>query len=330
MRQRLPQIVMLAALGFGGLVCAPVCAQAVTLEPVEIATPDGLARGLLATVQLDDPRVEIVVTGPLSEGGASACVGVAEAAGRPTDEWMVDTGVALAINANFFGRVGSEGCQDVIGLSVSDGVVVSKPRVFEGLADPAIVFCADGLGAVLRPGPADLAGVHDAVAGVGASPSSAVAGSLLVTDGRNTGATSRVEPDRRHPRTAAGVSADGRRLLLVAIDGRRPGWSVGVTLPELGDLLIARGVDDAVNLDGGGSTSLLCVDPLSGGVHANRPSDGAFRPVANHLGVRERTPMQGGSEVTDSGPERAGPFFAFVGDQEALEGFRIEIEEKEK
>ena len=60
----------------------------------------------------------------------------------------------------------------------------------------------------------------------------------------------------RHPRTLAGVQEDGT-LLLVTVDGRRAGWSAGVTLPEAARVMRALGARDALNLDGGGSTALV-------------------------------------------------------------------------
>ena len=71
----------------------------------------------------------------------------------------------------------------------------------------------------------------------------------------------------RQPRTLAGVRADGT-LLLVTVDGRRPGWSVGMTLPEAARLMRSLGARDALNLDGGGSTTMI----VRGEV-VNRPSD---------------------------------------------------------
>jgi len=92
----------------------------------------------------------------------------------------------------------------------------------------------------------------------------------------------------RHPRTAVGIGAGGRRLLLVTVDGRQPGYSVGMTLAELADLMQRLGASDALNLDGGGSTTFVVVDRTGNGTQriANRPSDPAGeRPVGNALGV---------------------------------------------
>ncbi len=60
----------------------------------------------------------------------------------------------------------------------------------------------------------------------------------------------------RHPRTAVGVRADGT-LLFVTVDGRRPEESVGMSLPELTDLMLELGSVSAINLDGGGSTTMV-------------------------------------------------------------------------
>ena len=84
----------------------------------------------------------------------------------------------------------------------------------------------------------------------------------------------------RQPRTAVGVTSDGR-LLLVVVDGRQGGYSAGMTLVELADLLARLGARDAINLDGGGSSTMYV-----NGLVANRPSDaGRERGVANALVV---------------------------------------------
>lgn len=71
----------------------------------------------------------------------------------------------------------------------------------------------------------------------------------------------------RHPRTLAGVRRDGT-ILLATVDGRRPGWSAGVTLPEAARVMQALGARDALNLDGGGSTAMVVLGEV-----VSRPSD---------------------------------------------------------
>jgi hypothetical protein len=92
----------------------------------------------------------------------------------------------------------------------------------------------------------------------------------------------------RNPRTAVGITRDGRRIFLVAVDGRQPPYSDGMTLRELATLMLSLGASEALNLDGGGSTTLVYADPDSSGALrvANRPSDrGGERTVGNVLAI---------------------------------------------
>jgi len=83
----------------------------------------------------------------------------------------------------------------------------------------------------------------------------------------------------RHPRTGVGTTPDGK-VLLVVVDGRQRGYSVGMTLEEFADLFVSLGADHALNLDGGGSTTMV----IDGRI-VNRPSetDRAERPVSSAL-----------------------------------------------
>jgi len=86
----------------------------------------------------------------------------------------------------------------------------------------------------------------------------------------------------RHPRTAVGWDEDEGALWVVVVDGRQPEHSDGMTLPELTALLEALGVEEALNLDGGGSSAMVVR-----GVVVSSPSDAqGERPVANALGIR--------------------------------------------
>lgn len=91
----------------------------------------------------------------------------------------------------------------------------------------------------------------------------------------------------RNPRTAVGIGNGGKRLLLVVIDGRRPGYSAGTTLRETADIMLALGARDAINLDGGGSSALVYRDPTTKSLRvANRPSDPTGeRAVGNALAI---------------------------------------------
>jgi hypothetical protein len=90
------------------------------------------------------------------------------------------------------------------------------------------------------------------------------------------------------PRTAAGVSADGRTFYLITLDGRAE-LSGGMTVQELADQLVSMGAASGVNLDGGGSSTIVTRQPGQTQVTVdNNPSDGSERPVANGIGVFSR------------------------------------------
>ncbi|MGC4746712.1 phosphodiester glycosidase family protein [Micromonospora sp. DT201] len=86
-------------------------------------------------------------------------------------------------------------------------------------------------------------------------------------------------------RSSAGVSPDGKTVYLVALAGRAPA-SAGFTIAELADLMRSLGADAAVNLDGGGSSTVAVREPGQAAATArNSPSDGAERLVANGIGI---------------------------------------------
>ncbi|HZM76023.1 MAG TPA: phosphodiester glycosidase family protein [Candidatus Limnocylindrales bacterium] len=88
-----------------------------------------------------------------------------------------------------------------------------------------------------------------------------------------------------HPRTAVGFSADGRKMFLLTVDGRQAD-SRGVTLTELGTMMAELGAYHALNLDGGGSSTMLAREPGSDAVQVeNQPSDGGERSVPNGLAI---------------------------------------------
>jgi hypothetical protein len=87
----------------------------------------------------------------------------------------------------------------------------------------------------------------------------------------------------RHPRTAIGWNKDW--YYLVVVDGRQRDLSEGMTLDELANFLVKLGCDEALNLDGGGSSTLW----FAGSVR-NSPCDGYERPIANSLVILQKEP----------------------------------------
>ena len=137
-------------------------------------------------------------------------------------------------------------------------------RVQSGTADPEALLRLD-----VTP---------DARESVGGSP-------ILVRDGKRWFAND----DRplyalRAPRTMAGWTANGT-LMLVTVDGRQGGYSLGMTMVEAADLMIGLGAVEAINFDGGGSTAFV----VNGSV-VNRPSDREVRRNGKTVVVRTQKP----------------------------------------
>lgn len=94
---------------------------------------------------------------------------------------------------------------------------------------------------------------------------------------------------RQAPRTAVGLDGPGTRLIIIVVDGRQPFYSEGATIAELAELMLYYGGDNAIMLDGGGSSTLVIDWPGEGLKVMNSPIDlyipGRERPVGNHLGI---------------------------------------------
>jgi hypothetical protein len=172
---------------------------------------------------------------------------------------------------------------------VESGVVIARHDRVHGLTVPENDRILAGRGAAadwigaLAPG--DTVRWHLAFAGAPGAVRELVGGfPLLLLDGESVlHRVPRIWPPfatGRHPRTAVGIRADGT-IVLVVVDGRQEGYSVGMTLEETAVLMRELGAVDALNLDGGGSTTLVTAAGI-----INRPSDARERPVANAVVVR--------------------------------------------
>jgi hypothetical protein len=152
---------------------------------------------------------------------------------------------------------------DRLGLVVDDGVVVCPPAA----GRPALVIGHDGRAALrVVAQDEDLSTIETAVSGF----------SFCLVDGAPS------PPDTvLHPRTGFGLAADGRWFFILVADGRQAA-SQGLTVREVGELLRDLGADDGVNMDGGGSTTLVAQGPGGADLHlVNRPSGGLRRNGAN-------------------------------------------------
>lgn len=201
-----------------------------------------------------------------------------------TQEFVARTGAQIGINASFFLH-DEEPHTDILSLGVSNGIRYSPWR--PGL-ECGINFGKDNAVTIIERATPD-------PTGYGVVPEvelyNAVAGNVRLLRG---GKDLTHEEGDRHPRTAVGVTKD-KKLLLLVVDGRHPNYSVGMTCHELARVLLEHGAVDAVNLDGGGSSTLVFADPAPRVVNipipmqmpagAPAPKHGIERKVGNNIAI---------------------------------------------
>ncbi|HRQ23758.1 MAG TPA: SH3 domain-containing protein [Anaerolineales bacterium] len=115
----------------------------------------------------------------------------------------------------------------------------------------------------------------------------AISGDRMVVE--NGAVVKNLAANAPSPRTAIGFNRNFRWMTLMVVDGRQPGYSEGVTFPELAELLISYGVHTGVNMDGGGSSAMSIKGIDNQARILNSPVDlnqsGKERAVGNHLGL---------------------------------------------
>jgi exopolysaccharide biosynthesis protein len=110
---------------------------------------------------------------------------------------------------------------------------------------------------------------------------------ILVKDGITISHTNQV----RHPRTVVGFDAAKTNLVILVVDGRKPGIAVGMSYDELAAEMVRLGCSEALNLDGGGSSVMAVRDVATGRMKIlNEPTDGHERAVADVLGISVEKP----------------------------------------
>lgn len=190
---------------------------------------------------------------------------------QTTSEYVARSGLRAAVNGAFFEpfRPGTPFGDDYYPRSGDpvDALPGPKPNATVCIVKPARVTVEKGVGCA---GPVD----H-----------SLTAGPMLLAEGATQSSSLATA---RHPRTAFGVSADRRRAWMVVVDGRQA-TSAGATLDEIAGILRGLGAADAVNLDGGGSSTMVFDDGagprvMNSPIHSGVP--GKERPSATHLGVK--------------------------------------------
>ena len=108
-------------------------------------------------------------------------------------------------------------------------------------------------------------------------------GATLVKDGKMAVKKSSTHYSSRASRTAVGITAEGKVVMMV-LDGRQEPFSAGGSMEEIAQIMLDAGCVQAVNLDGGGSSTYLSKPAGSDKLQlVSRPSDGYARSVATSL-----------------------------------------------
>ncbi|MEX0270368.1 phosphodiester glycosidase family protein [Leptolyngbyaceae cyanobacterium UHCC 1019] len=205
---------------------------------------------------------------------------------RTSSEFLQEFKLQVAVNANFFYPFAEESpwnyfphsgdLVNAVGLAISNGNSYSSPE--SGWA--ALCLMADRA-QIVANGKCPK-GTMQAVAG----------NVMVVTNGKPLiSQPGTADSEEAYSRTAIAIDRTGEKLWLILVDDKQWLYSEGVTLAELAQIAIRLGADAAVNLDGGGSTTLV-VDTPAGATVLNSPAHTKIpmrsRPVANHLGFYAR------------------------------------------
>ena len=229
----------------------------------------------ILVVDVKTPGLKFLVTPPDAEGDMPLTA-------RTTSDFLTDFDLQIAINGDsfvpwwfrtpwdYYPHVGDPVAP--LGLTASRGNVYAYDSVEDEGLEPTLYFGRrNQLVFNIQPEK-----IYNALSG----------DRMVVFNGEPVPGLNDEELD---PRTAIGIDKNGRHLILVVVDGRQPFYSMGATFTELADLLIEYGVYEGMNLDGGGSATMVIAGGLDKPLILNSPIDnyipGRERPVANHLGI---------------------------------------------
>ncbi|NEP12631.1 MAG: phosphodiester glycosidase family protein [Symploca sp. SIO2C1] len=233
----------------------------------------------LVTIDLTAPGVRVLVT-PGKPTPDNTAVNA-----RTTTEFLSEFKLQLAINGSFFYPFREVSPWDyypksgdrvnVVGEAIAKGASysASKPNW------PVLCFNANNRTQIESSGKCPKGTIHGVAGNV-----------LLVERGNPIGLnldSRKGDFGKPYPRVAVAIDEEGKKLWLIAVDGKQPLYSEGATIAELTKIILDLGAYSALNLDGGGSTTLVTATSkqptvLNAPIHTKLPM--RQRPVANHLG----------------------------------------------
>jgi hypothetical protein len=224
----------------------------------------------IVTVDLTCKNVDVFVTPPEKKEKDMPL------RAQTTSQFLEKYGLQVAINGDGFTPWWSKSPLDYyphVGDPIKpNGFAASQHREYGEIKGPTLFFTDKDEASFGEP----IRKIYTAISGM----------SWLVKDKK---VVEDLNDVREAPRTAVGVDGPGTRLIMIVVDGRQPFYSDGATIAELAELMLYYGGDNAIMLDGGGSSTLVIDWPGQGPRVMNSPIDnyipGRERPVGNHLGI---------------------------------------------
>ncbi len=231
----------------------------------------------IVSIDLTAPGVKAQVTPPMS-----FTKGTQETTARTTSKFLRDFNLQLAVNASYFQhfeentpwsyypRSGDR--TNPLGEVIANGYHYSRTEP----GWPVLCFSKSNRAHISQNGKCP-EGTNHGVAG----------SEVLIENGKPKAEIFKRRDDVPYSRVAAAIDQEGKKLWLIAVDGKQLLYSEGAKTTELTKILMDLGAYTALNLDGGGSTTLV-IATSKGAKVLNAPIHTKFpmreRPVANHLG----------------------------------------------
>jgi hypothetical protein len=293
--RRLPVIRLLLVFCLACFSCVAILAVAawgwLNLRPQPRPVSQSLFEGILyqrEVRQKPRPMVIHIITVDLKQPGISFLVtpGDPESSrplrARTTSQFLDEYGAQIAVNGDGFNPWVSNSLLDYYPHSgdpvAPAGFAASRGTVYApGTAAAPVLYLSRTNQARFN---APIGKIYNAISG----------SVMLVEQGKVNLASNPLDPQELpQPRTAVALDKSGKRLILVLVDGRQRSYSEGATLTELAEIILAHGGYTGMNLDGGGSTTLVMESKKGKSDVLNSPVDqhipGRERPVGNHLGI---------------------------------------------
>ncbi|MEB3279754.1 MAG: phosphodiester glycosidase family protein [Lyngbya sp.] len=250
--------------------------KGITYQRIRRTKPDALMIHLVK-IDLTEPGIELLVT-PGEPGEDKRDI-----AAQTTSEFLQKYDLQLAINGSFFHPFYVNGPIDYYPYSGERvnilGQAISQGKIYSNVNKGWSVLCiSPEKKAEILPDTCPKNTVHGLAGNM-----------ILIERGQPVKFKKFSDINKKFPRTAVAIDKSGETLWLILIDGRQSLYSQGATLATLTDIIQEiEGVETALNLDGGGSTTLV----ISEGTNAkvlNAPFHSRIpmrqRPIANHLGI---------------------------------------------